>query len=388
MPNWFSQHKFNQIPPTGLVLPTSGSAPASPVTFELWGDTATGRAKWRTSGGVWMAFDDVADGAVTDTKVAAGAGISLSKLATNPLDRAQHTGTQLAATISDFATQVRANRLDQMATAGADLNAGGFRWTNVGAPVNPNDGARLADVQAAAAGISVKPAVRAATTANITLSGTQTIDGVAVIAGDRVLVKNQTNATQNGLYTVAAGAWARTTDALSPNTFVFVSEGSTLADTGWAISTNGVITPGTTSIAWAQFAGGGGSSGPGAGLVQNGGNLDVVAADGSIVVNPDSITVGLVPISKGGTGAATAAAARAALGVGGTYSTDLPALSAGVWANITHGLNTEDVVEPTFKDTTTKEFVRLDSKVIDANTVAVRADIPVSAGAVRVTVKS
>jgi hypothetical protein len=58
-----------------------------------------------------------------------------------------------------------------------------------------------------------KKSVRVATTANITLSGTQTIDGIAVIAGDRVLVKDQSTASQNGIYVVAAGAWARSTDA-------------------------------------------------------------------------------------------------------------------------------------------------------------------------------
>ncbi|MEU4331410.1 hypothetical protein [Nonomuraea dietziae] len=387
MPNWYSQHRFNQIPPTGLVLPSSGAEPAAPVTFELWGDTATGRAKWRTSGGSWTAFDDVADGAVTNAKIAAGAGISLSKLATDPLSRSNHTGTQPASTISDFQAQVRANRLDQFATPGADLNAGGYRWINVGAPQGPNDAARLADVQAAAAGISVKPAVRAGTLANVTLTGLQTIDGVTLQAGDRVLVKAQTNAADNGLYTAAAGAWARTTDQLAPNTFVFVSEGSTLAETGWAISTNGAITPGTTPISWAQFAGGGGG-GAGAGLAQNGANLDVVAADTSITVNPDSITVGLVPIAKGGTGATTAAAARAALGVGGSFAAALPALTPGVWANVVHGLGTEDVTEPSFRDATTKEHVRLDSKTIDANTIAVRADIAVAAGAVRMVVTS
>ncbi|TMR19414.1 hypothetical protein ETD86_19795 [Nonomuraea turkmeniaca] len=143
------------------------------------------------------------------------------------------------------------------------------------------------------------------------LTGLLTIDGITLLVGDRVLVKAQTDPVQNGLYTAAAGAWSRTADALSPNTFVFVSKGSTLAKTGWTISTNGAITPGTTPIAWAQFAGGGGG-GAGAGLAQNGANLDIVAADGSIVIIPDSITVGLVPISKGGTGATTAAAARTA----------------------------------------------------------------------------
>ncbi|MFG1977045.1 hypothetical protein ACGFJC_47600 [Nonomuraea fuscirosea] len=388
MPNWYSQHRYNQIPGVGFVLPTSSEAPATPATFELWASPATGKASWRTPGGAWMALDDVADGAITDAKVAAGAAISLSKLAANPLARANHTGSQAASTISDLASVVKAYRLDEFAAPGADVALGGFRLTNLGAPSGANDAARLADVQAAAAGISVKPAVRVATTGNITLSGTQTIDGVAVVAGDRVLVKNQTNPVQNGLYTVAAGAWARTGDALNPNTFVFVSEGSSQADTGWAISTNGAITPGTTSIAWAQFAGGGGSSGPGAGLVQNGSNLDVVAADGSLVVNPDSVTVGLVPITKGGTGATTAAAARTALGIGNIYSNNLPALSAGVWTNVNHGLGTEDILEPSVRDVTTKEFVKLDYRTVDANNLEVRSDIAVSAAALRITVRS
>ncbi|MEU1729430.1 tyrosine-type recombinase/integrase [Nonomuraea sp. NPDC005692] len=138
MPNWLPQHRYNQIPGVGFVMPTSSTEPAAPVAFELWAHPGTGKASWRTPGGTWIALDDVADGAVTNAKIAARAGIALSKLATNPLDRAQHTGTQLAATISDFVTQVRANRLDQIATAGADLNAGGFRWTNLGAPQGPN----------------------------------------------------------------------------------------------------------------------------------------------------------------------------------------------------------------------------------------------------------
>lgn len=81
-------------------------------------------------------------------------------------------------------------------------------------------------------------------------------------------------------------------------------------------------------------------------------------------------------------------AARTELGVGGSYSANLPALTAGVWTNVTRHLATEDIAEPTFKDVATKELVRLDSKVIDANTVAVRADVAVAANALRITVTS
>ncbi|MEU8378286.1 hypothetical protein [Streptosporangium sp. NPDC048865] len=390
MPNWYAQHNNNKIPVLGLVPESGGTEPATPATFQFWGDTGSGKIKWRTPGGAWFSVDDVADGAITDAKVASGANIALSKLATNPLARANHTGTQLASTISDFTTQVRANRLDQMAAPGADVALAGYRLTGLGAPSGPNDAARLADIQAAAAGISVKPAVRAATTGNIALTGLQTIDGITLVAGDRVLVKNQSSAAQNGIYLAATGAWTRTDDALSPNTFVFVSEGSTLADTGWAISTDTAIVPGTTAITWAQFAGGGGGSGgPGAGLVQNGGDLDVVAADGSIVVNTNSIEVGLVPIAKGGTGATTAAAARTALGVGGVYNADLPALTAGVAATVTHSLGTKDVYVAACYDIASGADVELEVTSRPTNdTLTIRSDIAVASGAVRILVRS
>jgi hypothetical protein len=107
--------------------------------------------------------------------------------------------------------------------------------------------------------IDFKASVRAATTANITLSGTQTVDGVALIANDRVLVKNQSTGSQNGLYVVQAGAWIRTTDAdvsaeVTPGMFVFVEEGTINGDTGWLLSTNAPITLGTTSLTFLQFA--------------------------------------------------------------------------------------------------------------------------------------
>ncbi len=122
------------------------------------------------------------------------------------------------------------------------------------------------------AGLSWKTAVRAATTANGTLASAfangQTIDGVTLATGDRILIKNQTTGSQNGIYIVAAsGAPTRATDADSGaelvNASVMVSEGTTLADTQWTCSTNAPITPGTTSLTFAQVnVGGGGMSNP------------------------------------------------------------------------------------------------------------------------------
>jgi hypothetical protein len=134
--------------------------------------------------------------------------------------------------------------------------------TNLGTPTADSDAVTKSYADSLRSGLDVKQSVRAATTANITLSGTQTIDGVAVIAGDRVLVKAQTSGSQNGIYVVAAGSWTRATDAdadaeINAGMFAFVEEGTTNADTGWVLSTNAPTTIGTTSLAFAQFSGGG-----------------------------------------------------------------------------------------------------------------------------------
>ena len=99
----------------------------------------------------------------------------------------------------------------------------------------------------------VKDSVRAATTANITLSGEQTIDGVSVVAVDRVLVKDQSAGAENGIYVAASGAWSRAIDAntsaeVTPGMFVFVEEGTVNGDQGFVLTTNAPITLGTTAI--------------------------------------------------------------------------------------------------------------------------------------------
>lgn len=98
-----------------------------------------------------------------------------------------------------------------------------------------------------------KQSVRVATTANIALAGLQTIDGVVLVAGDRVLVKNQTVAKDNGLYIAAAAVWKRSEDAdnsaeVTSALLVSVEQGATLADTRWQLITDGVIVLGTTPL--------------------------------------------------------------------------------------------------------------------------------------------
>ena len=126
------------------------------------------------------------------------------------------------------------------------------------------------------------------------MSGTQVIDGVSLSVGDRVLVKDQTTGSQNGIYVVAAGAWSRSTDADAPNEitaglYTFVTEGSTHSDSGWVLTTNDTITIGTTSLTFSQFSGAG-QIVAGDGLTKTGNTLNVGAGTG-ITVNSDDIAL-------------------------------------------------------------------------------------------------
>jgi hypothetical protein len=127
-------------------------------------------------------------------------------------------------------------------------------------PVNPTDIANKSYVDSVAQGLDVKSPVLVATTANITLSGEQTIDGV-LTSSSRVLVKNQSTQSQNGIYVSSSGAWSRSSDANTWNqlvsAFVFVEEGTTQADTGWVCTVDPGGTLGTTPVTWAQFSGAG-----------------------------------------------------------------------------------------------------------------------------------
>ena len=222
--------------------------------------------------------------------------------------------------ISDFDTGVQANRVDQLASA-----------TNPVSGVTPTADAHFAIksyVDSVASGLDVKDSVKVATTANITLSGTQTIDGVAVSADERVLVKNQSTASQNGLYLCKAGSWVRTDDLAAgvdaAGMFTFVEQGSTQADEGFVCSSDkGSAVVGTNNLAFTQFSGGGNLT-AGDGLDKSGNEFSVdLKSNGGLVIESTEIAVdlsassitGTLAVGDGGTGATSASAARTALGL-------------------------------------------------------------------------
>lgn len=220
--------------------------------------------------------------------------------------------------VSDFDTGVRTNRLNQMAAPTANVGFNSQRITGLADPVDANDAVSKQYADALVAGLDVKDSVRVATTANITLSGTQTIDGTSVVAGDRVLVKDQTTASENGLYVVASGSWARATDAdntpgdeVSSGMFVFVEDGSANANAGFVLTTTGAITLGTTGLSFVQYSGAGQIS-AGDGISKSGNTLSTrLTANGGLVfssagfmrldLSASSIS-GVLSLADGGTG--------------------------------------------------------------------------------------
>jgi hypothetical protein len=186
------------------------------------------------------------------------------------------TGTGTLATVNSNVgtfTKITINAKG-LATAGAnailnDIGAptssfsfGNQALTSLANPTNDQDAATKYYVDQVAQGLKVHNAVTAASTANITtLSGLLTIDGVTLIAGERVLVKDQILSQNNGIYVASATAWARADDADTwdelVSAYVFVSEGSTQADTGWVCTIDAGGTLGTTPITWSQFSGAG-----------------------------------------------------------------------------------------------------------------------------------
>ena len=235
--------------------------------------------------------------------------------------------------ISDFDTGVRTNTLDQMAAPTSAVSLNSQKITGLADPTGDNDAANKGYVDGVAQELDVKDSVVATTTANGTLSSAfangQSIDGVTLQTGDRILIKNQTTASQNGIYNVnASGAPSRTTDMATGSNaagaFVFVEEGTINAENGFTCTTDtGSAVVGTNNLTFAQFSGAGQII-AGDGLEKSGNTLSTdLKANGGLVIESTELALkldassitGTLAIGDGGTGATTATAALTALGL-------------------------------------------------------------------------
>ena len=227
----------------------------------------------------------IVNAAVTETKIADGA-VTSAKIANDTIVNAD-INTAAAIDQSKIAN-LTTDLSNKLALAGGTMSGaiamGTNKITGLGDPTSAQDAATKNYVDTTVQGIDWKASVKAATTANVTLASDlengDTLDGVTLATGDRVLVKDQSTASQNGIYVVkASGAPDRSTDAdtgaeVTANFAVFVEQGTVNADSGFTLTNNGTVTIGSTALVFTQFTGLG-QIVAGTGLDKTGNTLDI-----------------------------------------------------------------------------------------------------------------
>lgn len=365
------------------VIQVLATDPGSPAQGQIWFNSVSGHIKYCSNAAGPVILD------VTDALLLNGQAPSFY------LARGNHTGTQLAATISDFDGQVRLSRLDQMAAPTADVSLNSHKITNLQDPTGSADATTKSYVDALFTQRDWKQSVRAASTGALTLSATQTVDGVALIAGDRVLVKDQGTASQNGIYVVAAGAWARATDAdqdaeVTSGMNVPVEEGTANGGHLYFLTTPNPITVGTTGLTFAPVPGGT-SYTAGTGITVTGSVISINTGyvGQASITTLGTITTGVwtgtqIAVANGGTGATTAAGARTNLGVAQKgYAQDVGGSTS---QTITHNLGTKDVIVELFDNTTPFSRVEADVQHATTNTIILAFTTAPSAAKYRVVI--
>lgn len=223
------------------------------------GNAATA-TKWQTARDLSLTGDATATLSAVDGSGNVSAALTLATVNANV-----GTFTKLTVNAKGLVTAAVQASLSDLSSPTGSFSFNNQLLTNLADPVSAQDAATKNYVDNVAQGLDVKGSVVATTTGNITLSGLATQAGgdwaSSLTAGDRVLVKNQTSAAQNGIYVAASGAWARASDANTwdelVSAFTFVETGTTQADTGWVCTVDAGGTLGTTPVTWSQFSGAG-----------------------------------------------------------------------------------------------------------------------------------
>lgn len=339
-------------------------APAAPVVGQIYVET-TGSVNrlfiWNGTAFVLFATDSDKLGGQTLAQVR---------------DFSLTTGVRPATAISDFDTQVRTSRLDQLAAPTAAVSLGGQKITNLADPTLDTDAANKRYVDTAVNGFDWKASVRAATTANVALAtggiaAAVVLDGVTLATGNRVLVKNQTTGSENGLYIVpATGAAVRSTDAdasveVTSGLAVFVEEGTTVGNQQWVLTTDNPITLGTTALVFSQVGATGSAPIAGNGLTLVSNTYDVVPGLG-LAVTADSVLIDTAVVVR---------KFAQAFGDG-----------AAVAFTITHNLGTQDVTVGVYLNSGTFEEVIPDIEHPTVNTVIIRFAVAPATNSYRVVV--
>jgi len=291
-------------------------------------------------------------------------------------------------------------------TPAADLSMAGFKLTNVGTPSAGTDAANKTYVDSVAQGLDTKASVVAATTTNGTLATAfangQVVDGVTLVTGDRLLIKNQTDATANGIYTVnASGAPTRSTDMDAgsefPSAYVFVEQGTVNADTGWVCTNNAPVTLGSTNIVWTQFSGAGTYTASN-GVLLTGSNFTFAPRSGyGLATGASGAEIKLATTS--GLNISSDLAVGAGNGI--TVLTNTVAIDSAVVVSkyaasvgdgsatsytVTHNLNTRDVIVTVYDNSAPYAEVITDVAHTTVNTVTIAFSVAPTSNQYRVVV--
>ena len=300
------------------------------------------------------------------------------------------------------------NKVTDLTAPSASFSMNSQKITNLASPTNSTDAANKAYVDAVSEGLHVHEAARVYTSANIDLSTAleagDTIDGITLIAGDRVLVNGQTNQSQNGIYVVqSSGAAVRALDFDAPaevdsGDFIFVTSGTSFANSGW-VQTLRPATIGSDAISFTQFAGAGTFT-AGAGLTLTGtvfsadvtpttGNASVTNTGGAIEVKTDT-TRGLSVDTNGlGINAGTGLAfSTGVLGFAAGYGVRKHSedISAATSHTVTHNFNTRDVTVAVYDNNSPYAEVFPDVEHTGVNTVTIKFATAPDANQYRVVV--
>lgn len=274
--------------------------------------------------------------------------------------------------------------LNDLPAPDGDLSMASFKITNLATPTATTDAATKGYVDSAINGLSWKDQVKVASTAAGTLATDfedgDTVDGVALATGDRILIKDQASAAENGVYVVAAsGAPTRAEDADSEadllSAAVFVEQGTANADTAWIMTTNSAIVVDTTALTWTQF-GAGASYTAGAGLTLTGNDFEVNVDDSTIEINADTLRVKDAGITDAKLAESYSKQHEETVGNG-----------ADTTFAITHGLGSKDVIVQVYRVATPWDTVECDVTRTDTNEVTIGFTSAPSSNEFRVVVQ-
>lgn len=365
---------MNQLELRQALMHLLSADPGSPVNGQYWYQTTAHSIRARRNGStVVIPADLQVTAPITNSGTQDAPNIGISAATSGA------AGSMSAADKAklDAATDAATNSTLVMRDASARFKAAD--------PSASSDVATKNYVDNSVAGIKWKESVRVATTANGALASAfangQTVDGVTLVTGDRILIKNQTTGSENGIYIVnASGAPTRATDADTGaeilQAAVWVQEGTTNADSGWVCTTNAPITINSTALAFSQFNGGT-SYTAGAGLTLSGNQFNVgTASSGRIVVNADDIDLAS-GIATPGTYRSVTVDTYGRV-TGGTNPTLIQRFTQTIGNGsatsftINHALGVQDVIVQIYRNSSPFDVVLADIELTDANNVTAR----------------